>query len=360
MCIARSLYPISVLWVLACNPGTVPTSPTTTLVTREASHRQYDDRIPLYGLGDAPLDGCDSRGFRAFDFWLGNWNVYGQDGQLGGTNSVTSELKGCAIEEHWTDAAGGRGRSINTYDAGSGKWNQLWMDATGLAIILEGESSPGQISMSGDTPRFIGGPIISNRITWSRLSPRRVRQFWEVSEDGRQTWNPVFDGDYRKERSFTPTPETPNGFCDSPARVRFHWFDFIVGDWELRDSDERGRSLGRLSVQKDLTGCLLEWNFHGHHGYRGTAFAAFHFPSLQWHRTWIDENGMRIALIGQLEGNNMVFTGTRVVKRGRNQMVRVTWEPVDEVTVSERWETSGDQGVTWAPALSLTLNRVTP
>lgn len=358
MRLARLSLAGSLFWTIACSQGAPPSAPSVALASEDAANRHFGDDFPLYGLGDSrDHRGCDSRGFHAFDFWLGDWNVYVQDSTLGGTNSVTSELNGCALEEHWTDAAGGRGRSINTYDAGTGKWNQLWMDATGLAIFLEGESSPGQLSMSGDTPAFTGGPIIANRITWTRLSPRRVRQFWEVSEDGRATWTGVFDGDYRKERRFSPAAEAPQQACVPPTRVRYHWFDFIVGDWEMREAGEHGRALGRLSVAKDLSDCLLEWKFRGRQGYRGTAFAAFHFPTLQWHRTWIDENGIRIGLTGQLEGGNMVFTGSRVVKPGRSQVVRATWEPVDPSTVKEHWETSDDDGANWETALEVVLTR---
>jgi hypothetical protein len=347
------------LWAAACSPTAAPSAPSLVQAPELSASRRGDDDFPLYGLGSRhDHHDCDERGFRAFDFWLGNWNVYGQDGQLGGTNSVTREVEGCAIEEHWTDAAGGRGRSINTFDAGTGKWNQLWMDASGLAIYLEGESAPGQMSMSGDTPKFINGPIITNRITWSRLAANRVRQYWEISEDGRMTWTPAFDGDYRREHEFHPATEVPNAVaCEPAGRVRYHWFDFIVGSWDLREAGDRGRELGRLEVTKDLSGCLLEWRFRGREGYSGKAFAAFHFPSLQWHRTWIDEDGVRLGLKGQLEGTSMVFTGSRAVKHGRTQLVRATWEPVDANQVTERWETSDDDGTTWERALEVVLSR---
>src|SRR5262245_43776676 len=124
--------PLALLvWNLACSSPSAPATPS--LVLADGPAPELRNRFPLYGIGSEDEPGCDSKGFRAFDFWLGKWNVYGPDGQLGGTNSVTREVDGCAVEEHWTDQAGGRGRSINTYDAGSGKWNQLWMDATGLA-----------------------------------------------------------------------------------------------------------------------------------------------------------------------------------------------------------------------------------
>ena len=103
--------------------------------------------LPLYGLGGSRAEGrgCREPGFSGFDFWVGRWNVYdpANGGGLGGTNIVTRELDGCAVEEHWTDVRGGRGRSLNTYDAGDGSWNQLWMDLNGLALIIQGSASRG-------------------------------------------------------------------------------------------------------------------------------------------------------------------------------------------------------------------------
>jgi hypothetical protein len=40
------------------------------------------------------------------------------------------------------------------------------------------------------------GATLTSRITWSKLERARVRQFWEVSEDGGKTWTPAFDGIY--------------------------------------------------------------------------------------------------------------------------------------------------------------------
>ncbi len=348
----------SLMTFLGCSPPAAPIDPLQTVAQEQSLTRHGADRFSLYGLGSHHDErGCAGRGFRGFDFWVGDWNVYDTAGTLGGTNRVTREVSGCAVEEHWTDAAGNRGRSLNTYDAGTGRWHQLWMDASGLAIILDGESAPGEMVLSGDTPQSINGPIISNRITWTRLSPRRVRQFWEVSQDGRLTWSPVFNGDYRQERTFAPAPERPNPFCENPARVRFHWFDFVVGSWDVTQAQEPGRPLGQLDVTKDLSGCLLEWKFRGRRGDEGTAFAAFHFPTLQWHRTWIDEHGIRIAMQGALDGSSMVFTGTRVERPGVTRPVRATWTPVDADHVAERWETSADDGTTWTIMLELMLSR---
>ncbi|NOT09966.1 MAG: hypothetical protein HOP28_17375 [Gemmatimonadales bacterium] len=307
--------------------------------------------LPLYGQ-DRPhgrdREACRRNGFRGFDFWLGNWDVFAPTKEQVGTNRVLSGVDGCAILENWTDQAGNRGRSLNTFDAGTGRWHQLWMDASGLALIVEGTASNGRMQMSGDAPRQFGGPIVAGRITWTRLSGNQVRQFWEESLDGHQTWTSVFDGDYQRRRQVTPAPEKTSDFCLSSSRPRYLWFDFLVGEWTVRRESDTGRVLGQLSVTKDLGGCLVESDFRGKGGYQGRAFAANHFPTRTWYRDWIDSDGIRVALTGALMGASMVMTGERTRPHGVIQKVRATWSPASADRVDERWETSTDGGATWA------------
>ncbi len=108
--------------------------------------------VPVYGLARAGSGRpCEARAYRGFDFWVGKWEVFdnGGAGGLVGWNDVTSEVEGCAVEEHWTDVQGGRGRSLNTYDAATGQWNQLWMDATGGPLLLAGAAGRRSMVLEG-------------------------------------------------------------------------------------------------------------------------------------------------------------------------------------------------------------------
>ena len=69
----------------------------------------------------------------ALDFWLGQWDV-SQDGQLVGTTTIETTLDGCAIFEHWRDAAGGKGTSLFYYDRGTARWKQVWVTEHALAV----------------------------------------------------------------------------------------------------------------------------------------------------------------------------------------------------------------------------------
>ncbi len=50
---------------------------------------------------------------RQFDFWIGNWDVFGVDGNIAGNSRIETVSEGYGISEHWTGARGSRGVSYN-------------------------------------------------------------------------------------------------------------------------------------------------------------------------------------------------------------------------------------------------------
>lgn len=359
----RSIAGVLPIWLL-CSTLTMPAlgSPGSAEAVRlpAMADRGGPGALPLYGLARPSVSdrGCHGHAYRGFDFWLGRWDVYARipgdtAEKVVGTNAITSALNGCALEEHWTDALGGRGRSLNTYDAGTGEWNQLWTDATGLALIFAGKATEGRVVMMGDTPKGVGGPIITNRGTWTANGKDRVRQVFEVSSDSQATWAPMFDGDYRKAGTTSPAVEVLSQSCSPTNRARYHWFDFLLGTWQVRTGGATGKSIGTMSVKKDLSDCLVETVFEGME-YQGKAYSAFHFPSLTWHRTWIDQDGVRIALTGRLENDAMVMRGQRMVG-GMPQEIKATWQPISPKQVNETWEISTDGGTTWSTTREFSL-----
>ena len=64
---------------------------------------------------------------RQFDFWVGEWDVFGPQGRKAGSSVIQRVANGCGILENWTNAVGGGGgKSINFYDPQAKKWFQYW------------------------------------------------------------------------------------------------------------------------------------------------------------------------------------------------------------------------------------------
>ncbi len=152
--------------------------------------------------GEASAQGapCATPEHRAFDFWAGTWEVRRPDGQVVGHNRIERTLGGCVLHERYTTPRGYEGESLNIFDARRGVWHQTWTDNGGLLLRLEGGLEGEAMVMRGEILGRDGEPVLQ-RITWSRVDgdPDRVRQHWEQSSDGGETWTTAFDGLYLRE-----------------------------------------------------------------------------------------------------------------------------------------------------------------
>lgn len=142
---------------------------------------------------------CEGTAHRAFDFWLGTWNVHTPDGKLAGTNRIEREYGGCVLHERYDTGRGYSGESLNIYDAPRKVWHQTWVDTAGTLLLLEGGLREGRMVLEG---RTLGadGATTKHRISWTPNADGSVRQLWE-STDAKGQWGTAFDGRYtRKER----------------------------------------------------------------------------------------------------------------------------------------------------------------
>jgi hypothetical protein len=131
-----------------------------------------------------------------FDFWIGEWDVFGPEGRQVGTSSITALFGTGALAEHWHGAGEVEGRSLNALDELRGGWHQTWVDSSGGVLLLDGGLTAGAMVMDGLAPAEAGSAEPERqRITWTPLDGE-VRQHWEVSSDRGATWRTAFDGRY--------------------------------------------------------------------------------------------------------------------------------------------------------------------
>ena len=140
---------------------------------------------------------CDSASHRAFDFWLGQWQVKTLDGKVAGVNRIEREYDGCVLHERYATARGYSGESLNIYDASRKVWHQTWVDTTGLLLLLEGGIRDGKMVLEGET-RGADAQATKHRITWTPNADGTVRQLWE-STDASGRWTTAFDGLYTRQ-----------------------------------------------------------------------------------------------------------------------------------------------------------------
>lgn len=151
-------------------------------------------------LAQAPApDACKSAEHRAFDFWIGEWDVADASGKPAGRNRIEAVHGGCVLHEQWQGRGGFTGSSLNVYDRQRKRWHQTWVDSSGGLLQLEGGHADGAMTLEGATTEAGPPPKKTlHRIRWQRQPDGRVRQLWEASEDDGKQWKVVFDGWYSK------------------------------------------------------------------------------------------------------------------------------------------------------------------
>jgi hypothetical protein len=137
-------------------------------------------------------------GFSDFDFWIGDWDVHVANGTLAGTNSISREERGCVLVERWRNTTGGSGMSINYLDMITNEWVQVWNAEGGTQINIRGGLTDEGMAMEGTIHYVNNGTTAPFRALWTPLPDGRVRQYFEQSNDGGETWVPWFEGFYTR------------------------------------------------------------------------------------------------------------------------------------------------------------------
>lgn len=145
--------------------------------------------------------------YRQFDFWIGEWDVFGINGNKAGNSKITLILDSCIILEEWTSAnpmPGGfaySGKSFNTYNARTKQWQQTWIDNVGGSTeFLQGHFDNNKIIFQTSPFTFSKDTIATRRLTFYNLGPDKVRQHGEITKDEGKTWKTEYDLEYRRKK----------------------------------------------------------------------------------------------------------------------------------------------------------------
>jgi len=143
---------------------------------------------------------CSDAIFRQFDFWLGDWDVYGPKGKLAGTNSITREENGCLLIEHWTSARGGAGQSYNFVDLETGKWRQIWVSPGTTIDYAGGLNDKGEMVLEGTIGYGADNPQNGAKFrgTWTANEDGSVTQFFQQYDPAGKEWKEWFKGTYKR------------------------------------------------------------------------------------------------------------------------------------------------------------------
>lgn len=125
----------------------------------------------------------------ALDFWVGDWTCTWEGG--GGRNRITKELEDRVVVERFESEAPERwsGMSLSAHGEGTG-WRQTWVDSTGNYWAFEGE--PLADGFAFHTVDLEDGRPVGKRMVFSDIRTDAFEWRWERSDDGGDTWRPLW------------------------------------------------------------------------------------------------------------------------------------------------------------------------
>lgn len=147
----------------------------------------------------APPPACTDASHRAFDFWVGKWDVYPTGKPRLVAHSLIENLyDGCGIRENWMPLRGNTGGSLSSYDSFDKRWHQRWIDGQGSVVDFDGGPVNGGMVMTGLWRGVLGpGQDALVRMTYTKNTDGSVRQLGTQSVDQGVTWQPSFDFTYK-------------------------------------------------------------------------------------------------------------------------------------------------------------------
>lgn len=146
---------------------------------------------------------CDQAIYRAFDFWLGTWQVTNQQNKNKAQNKISLINNGCTVFEQYQTPTGYQGKSFSMYNQQTQQWHQTWVDNAGLVLQLDGGMIAQDMVMTGKTYDQ-KGKLILNKIIWHPKANGEVTQQWLISKDQGASWQVVFNGLYQKQLTKKP------------------------------------------------------------------------------------------------------------------------------------------------------------
>lgn len=158
--------------------------------------------ILSFARAQSPQSPCSADAtYRQFDFWIGEWEAYNTNGKKAGDSRIERALDSCVIVENWSSAQSNySGKSYNTFNSVTKKWQQYWVDNKGgVTEYFDGHYDDGKMILQTINQKQPDGSYKIQKMTFYNLDPKKMRQHGESSTDGGITWKTDFDLEYRRK-----------------------------------------------------------------------------------------------------------------------------------------------------------------
>jgi len=216
------------------------------------------------------------------------------------------------------------------------EWLALGDGRRGTMTVMQGEIVGGRGEW--DSRERLGDELVE-RMVFGEFREDSFESMVEISEDGGQSWQPVWS--FVLERESVTVPEvTTAEACQDPA---YGDFDFWAGNWTVYDPSDN--QVGSNRIHPVVAGCGIQENWQSSGGGTGISLNMRDARTGNWTQFYLASGGTGLELVGALVDGAMVLSGPR--SPGSSLIDRITWTPREDGSVRQHWETS-QGGTGWS------------
>ncbi|PTX41611.1 hypothetical protein C8P64_3109 [Christiangramia gaetbulicola] len=155
--------------------------------------------LPITTFAQETECACCTEQHSQFDFWIGDWEVFNENGDKVGENLVIKLEDNCILNENWKAENGSSGKSYNYYDPSDKTWNQLWISNFGNILKLKGKAENNKMILKSEVQKGKKGEYY-NQITWTKNQDGSITQHWQILDAQENFLSDAFKGVYRKKQ----------------------------------------------------------------------------------------------------------------------------------------------------------------
>ena len=133
--------------------------------------------------------------------------------------------------------------------------------------------------------------------------------------------------------------------CTAPE---YRQFDFWLGEWTVMGGPKGDQLQGHNRIERSEDGCRIIEYWTGASGFKGMSLNSWDAQYKVWRQFWVGGDGVVLRLEGGLQDGAMLLQGELPGANGGIQKQKISWTPKEDGSVIQRWETSDDDGKTWA------------
>jgi hypothetical protein len=272
------------------------------------------------------------------------------------TNEFVLDLDGCVAIENWKPDGGMWGRSLNSYDAETDKWNQTWVPEGGVPTRMSGGLRPdGVMDLIGERVPWFGGVNWVDNYTWTQVDPDHVVQAWVLDRPGPAQF--VGQILYTRSAELPPMARGASTACLTGFSAETRLLDFTLGSWLVRAGNGLELGTSEIVIDPTLSGCLIIENFTTRKGFSAIAWLYYDPIENRFYRTYSDSEGGRLEMRGQPSVDPLVLEGDEPLPGAPGARLRMSWQTISASELRQIWEVSKDGGTTWNVAQTLTFTR---